>query len=509
MTKSRSIALIIFSLVLLGIFEGLWLKRIWLEQYEKLQQETNYLFQQSVTALQDSMLRQSMRSLDIQLDQPALKKRRFQFQATTDNPFPADSLSRAFGLEHSTKILLRIDSTKTSSWLAADSLTADQQLQVYVVQTGSNDSTAFAGLDRVLTELPGQIRLPESGRQVFKLEKNMIPIDRLEKTYRKNLLAAGIPLDFAIVYKDEPPFGNPSGGIVTKPVLAGLLVHQYYAAHFTDYQAYLLRQILPALAFALLLFGVTAAAFLLIYRSMRHQQRLTRLKNEFISNITHELKTPITTVGVALEALSSFDIRNNPEKSREYLQHSKQELDRLSLLVEKVLRLSMFDEQETRLKTELFDLALVVHQVVAAMRLQAERAGAHVQVLIPETVSFQFNGDKLHLSSVIFNLLDNALKYTSQHPDIHIALEKIDSQIRLTVRDNGTGIPEALQEKVFDKFFRIQEGNRHDVKGHGLGLSYAAMVVRQHQGRIWVESNPGGGAAFFVQFPAREIQDVG
>ena len=501
MAKSRSIALIIFSLVLLGIFEGLWLQRIWREQYEKLQQETNYIFQQSVTALQDSMLRKSMRSLEIQPDQPARTKRRFQFR-TTDSTFSGDSVARAFGLEHNTKILLRIDSAETGSWLPADSLTPDQQFQVFVVQTGSTDSTAFAGLDRVLTELPGQILLPESGRQVFKLEKNIIPIVRLEKAYRKNLLAAGIPLEFDIIYKDKPPLNNPSGGILTKPVLAGLLVHQFYAAYFANYQTYLLRQILPALAFALLLFGVTAAAFLLIYRSMRHQQRLTRLKNEFISNITHELKTPITTVGVALEALSGFDIRNNPEKSREYLQHSKQELDRLSLLVEKVLRLSMFEEQETRLKKEFFDLAPVVHQVVSAMRLQAERAGAAIHVQVPETASFQLNGDKLHLSSVIFNLLDNALKYTSQHPEIHISLEKkIDDQIWLTVRDNGIGIPEALQDKIFDKFFRVQEGDQHDVKGHGLGLSYAAMVVRQHQGRIWVESAPGAGTTFFVQFP--------
>lgn len=504
MTKTRSIALIIISLVLLGIFEGLWLQRIWREQYEKLQQETNYIFQQSVAALQDSMLHQSMHSLEIQPDQPARVKRKFEFR-TTDQKFPGDSVLRAMNVESSTKILVRFDSAGTGNWLQADSVPHNQQFQVYVVQTGLNDSTSFAGLDQVLTGLPGQFQLPASGRQVFKLEKNIIPILRLEKTYRENLLASGIPLEFDIVYKDKPPFSNPSGGILTKPVVAGLLVHQVYAAYFEHYQAYLLRQILPALGFALLLFGVTAAAFLLIYRSMRHQQRLTRLKSEFISNITHELKTPITTVGVALEALSGFDMRNNPEKSREYLQHSKQELDRLSLLVEKVLRLSMFEEQETRLKTEFFDLTPVIHQVVSAMQLQAERAGAVVHVHIPETESFQLSGDKLHLSSVIFNLLDNALKYTSQHPEIFISLEKIEDQIRLTVRDNGIGIPAELQDKVFDKFFRVQEGDRHDVKGHGLGLSYAAMVVRQHRGRIWAESTPGVGTTFFVQFPGQEL----
>lgn len=503
MAKSRSITLIIFSLVLLGIFEGLWLQRIWREQYEQLQQETNYIFQQSVSALQDSMLRQSMRSLEIQPDQPARVKRKFEFRAA-DRKFASDSVFRAMGMESSTKILLRFDSSDTGNWLQADSVPHNQQFQVYVVQSGSSDSTTFAGLDHVLTELPGQFQLPASGRQVFKLEKNIIPILRLEKTYRANLLAAGIPLEFDIVYKDAPPFNNPSGGILTKPVVAGLLVHQVYAAYFEHYQSYVLRQILPALAFALLLFGVTAAAFLLIYRSMRHQQRLTRLKNEFISNITHELKTPITTVGVALEALSGFDMRNNPEKSREYLQHSKQELDRLSLLVEKVLRLSMFEEQETRLKTEFFDLVPVVYQVVSAMRLQAERAGAVVHIQVPDAEPFHLTGDKLHLSSVIFNLLDNALKYTSQHPEIFIALERVENQIRLTVRDNGIGIPAPLQDKIFDKFFRVQAGDRHDVKGHGLGLSYAAMVVRQHRGRIWVESTPGAGTTFFVQLPGLE-----
>jgi len=500
MTKPNSIALIIISLVLLAIFELLWLQRVWREQYDRLEQETNYLFQQAISTLQDSLVQQSMRSHNVQTGMPDQAQRTIRFRSK-GSLLPSDTIVQRLKMESSAKIMLRMDSTTTTDWRPADS--ADlSQFQVFVIRTTDHDSASFTGLDRLLTDLPGKFQLPVSGRQVFTFEKNTIPISGLKKAYRANLRAAGIPLEFDLVHQDSLPFAKPARGFFTKPALAGLLVHHFYTAYFQSYHGYLLRQILPSLAFALLLFGVTATAFLLIYRSMRQQQRLTRLKNEFISNITHELKTPITTVGVALEALNSFDVRNNPEKSREYLAHSKRELDRLSLLVEKVLRLSMFEEQEPRLKLETFDLAAVVQQVAAAMSLQAERVGAAIHIQLPENDPVYLHGDRLHLSSVIFNLLDNALKYTSRHPVIHISLEKINERVSLQVRDNGIGIPEALHDKVFDKFFRVQDGDRHDVKGHGLGLSYAAMVVRQHQGRIWVESTPGIGSTFIAEFQA-------
>ena len=193
------------------------------------------------------------------------------------------------------------------------------------------------------------------------------------------------------------------------------------------------------------------------------------------------------------------------EKTREYLTLSKLELDRLSLLVDKVLRLSMFEETEPHLQPEPLDLGALALQVTAAMALQAERAGARIHTDGLKQHEFIVLGDRLHLSSVIFNLLDNAIKYTSGTPDIHIAIEKTPEIVRLCVRDNGIGIPPDYQDKVFEKFFRVPSGGTHNVKGHGLGLSYVSRVVRQHGGDIRLESIPGRGSAFVVELPATKL----
>jgi signal transduction histidine kinase len=191
-----------------------------------------------------------------------------------------------------------------------------------------------------------------------------------------------------------------------------------------------------------------------------------------------------------------------PEQAREYLDISKLELQRLALLVDKVLRLSMFEEKQPRLQLEPLDLAALVRQVLSALRLQAESAGAGIHFETKENLPI-VNGDRLHLTSVVFNLVDNALKYRiKERPEIRISLNSLpENKICLTVQDNGIGIAPEYQSRVFEKFFRVPEGNVHNVKGHGLGLSYVAEVIRQHGGSIRVESQPGEGSAFVVELP--------
>ncbi len=499
--KQRPLWLILISLISLGVFEGIWLRKVWQEQYDNLVQETDYVFQQTVSTLQDSMVRRSLVKsgmAETALDScyPPLPFK------NNEMPLPPEGqLVPRIPLRGDAQMVIRMGD-KANFTVKEDSIRYDQ-VQVFIATaTDSFPADLSKRADRQLIRLTQQMSGTDNFNQIFRLQKSTISITELENSYRENLRKAGIALPFEIIHRDSLPFVPAAGAILTQPAVAGLLVHRFYAAHFGDYQMFLLRRSLPALFFALLLFGITSVAFLLIYRSLRQQQRLTRLKNEFISNITHELKTPITTVGVALEALSDFEALQNPEKTREYLSLSKLELDRLSLLVEKVLRLSMFEEQPPSLKPETIDLAALLRQVVAAMTLQAERAGAVITVNIPEDSDFTFQGDRLHLSSVIFNLLDNALKYTEGKPLIVITLEKQPGTILLSVRDNGIGIPADLQARVFDKFFRVPRNNRHDVKGHGLGLNYTAHVVRQHGGTIRVESTEGEGTVFTVELPA-------
>ena len=241
-------------------------------------------------------------------------------------------------------------------------------------------------------------------------------------------------------------------------------------------------------------------AFGFIYRAWRKQQRLTAIKNDFISNITHELKTPITTVGVAIEALSSFDALSDPARTKEYLQISKQELNRLSILVDKVLKMSLFEKQEPELKLESIDLKQLIEEILASMKLQFEKYRAQIQ-FNTSGQNFELQADRIHLTNVLYNLIDNALKYSPERPAIQIDLAAGPSQLELQVSDRGIGIPAEFKDKIFDRFFRVPKGDAHNVKGYGLGLAYVASVVRQHRGQIGVESQAGVGSRFTLSLP--------
>lgn len=262
---------------------------------------------------------------------------------------------------------------------------------------------------------------------------------------------------------------------------------------------YLMKRISIPILLSLSIVGFTIFSFVLLYKNILKQKKLAEIKNDFISNITHELKTPIATVSVAVEALRNFSSSISPERSKEYLDISANELQRLSLLVDKVLKLSMFEKKEIDLKYEPVDMQHLIHEVTSSLRLQFEKYGATVSVAADGDTTLE--GDRLHLVSVIFNLLDNALKYSRENPRIKIDVAGNAQKITLTVTDNGIGIPDEYREKIFEKFFRVPTGNLHNAKGYGLGLSYVAQVVEKHKGSIKVESAEGGGSKFAIILP--------
>ena len=266
---------------------------------------------------------------------------------------------------------------------------------------------------------------------------------------------------------------------------------------------YLLKRISLPILFSVILLGITLLSFILLYRNIVRQQRLAALKNEFISNITHELKTPIATVGVAIEALKNFNAIRDPERTKEYLDISTNELHRLGLLVDKVLKLSMFEKKGIELKYESLNLKELVDEVLASLKLQLEKKKAGVSVI--ENGDMQLQGDRTHLLSVIFNLLDNALKYSNGAPVIQLGLSGKENNIILSVSDNGIGIDPAYKDKIFEKFFRVPHGDTHDAKGHGLGLSYVAQVIRKHNGTIDCQSRPGTGTTFTITLPKQSV----
>jgi two-component system, OmpR family, phosphate regulon sensor histidine kinase PhoR len=222
-----------------------------------------------------------------------------------------------------------------------------------------------------------------------------------------------------------------------------------------------------------------------------------------VSNVTHELKTPISTVSVAIEALSNFNVLQNPAQTKEYLEISKNELNRLTILVDKVLKMSIFEQKDLALKTEPINFKSLIENVLATMKLQFEKY--HAQVDFDFTGNhFSLEGDAIHLTNVVYNLLENALKYSSE-PIISIRLAEENQSICLKIQDNGIGISEEYLPKIFDKFFRVPTGNVHNTKGYGLGLSYVKSVVEKHKGTIAVTSKTGTGSCFIINLPSNKV----
>lgn len=354
------------------------------------------------------------------------------------------------------------------------------------------------------------IRMPDSNNHALKVLysvdslQDSLKMPEIIKAFSATLKKQKLNIPFSIVKLDSAQFKE-------EPELTDVTVEFIhpvtYRMSLGNTASYLFKRISLPIIFSLFLVGVTIFSFVLLYRNLLRQQRLAEIKNEFISNISHELKTPIATVGVAIEALKNFNAIHDPQKTKEYLDISSNELQRLGLLVDKVLRLSMFEKRQIELNKEDFDLKVLTQEVLDSMRLLFEKNKAVVN-FTTEGNNFIINADKLHITSVIYNLLDNAIKYSKEDPVINVFLSsKQDPQsqtiLELKINDNGIGIAKEYDTKIFDKFFRVPTGNKHMVKGYGLGLSYVSEIMKRHMGNIYVESELGKGSTFTVNLPAQ------
>lgn len=331
-----------------------------------------------------------------------------------------------------------------------------------------------------------------------------IPLSRIDSAYKKELAKNNIALAFSLRSgKDDSLHRRDTASaaaFTTRPEFVGFVHPSWYQAQFENPVTFLIKRISPQILFSLFMVAFTSIAFVFLYRNLAAQRRLTEMKNDFISNITHELKTPIATVSVAVEALRNFGGMQDPARTKEYLDISAAELQRLGLLVDKVLKLSLFENRELELKKEEVDLKQLTEEVLNTMKLQFEKHHARVNLEL-QGLYFNVQADRLHVTSVIYNLLDNAIKYSDDHPDITVNLRHETDAVLLSVTDRGMGIPSNFRDKIFDKFFRVPTGDRHNIKGYGLGLSYVAHVMKQHGGSISVDSEPGKGSTFTVKFP--------
>jgi two-component system phosphate regulon sensor histidine kinase PhoR len=230
------------------------------------------------------------------------------------------------------------------------------------------------------------------------------------------------------------------------------------------------------------------------------QKRLSEMKNDFINNMTHEFKTPISTISLACEAIREDEITRTPGFFRNYLNIIKEENKRLENLSEKILQTAVIEKGQLKMKKEKVDFHHIITDVIKNIRIQVEIKDG---VIIKDFKASQpfLEGDKVHLTNLVYNLLDNANKYSPRRPVIKVRTENTPTGITLTIEDNGIGISKAEQKKIFDKLYRVPTGNIHEVRGFGLGLSYVKAIVSEHKGKISIESELNKGSTFRIFLP--------
>ena len=260
----------------------------------------------------------------------------------------------------------------------------------------------------------------------------------------------------------------------------------------------------PVLILSMLLILIILGTFIYSIRVIQNQKKNTRIKTDFINNMTHELKTPIATIGLACEALTDKNIKLDKSSQNRFLTTIKSENVRLGKLVENVLESSVSVKASPELKLEVFNIEEVIKKAIKSIQISYNTRNGKIKTdfLAQNKI---IEADKLHITNVIHNLLDNSLKYSSKSPLVTISTRDVIGGLIIRIKDNGIGIAKDNHKRIFEKLFRVPTGDLHNVKGFGLGLSYVKSIIDLHKGKIMVESKLGNGSTFTVNLKSSKI----
>jgi two-component system phosphate regulon sensor histidine kinase PhoR len=232
------------------------------------------------------------------------------------------------------------------------------------------------------------------------------------------------------------------------------------------------------------------------------QKRLSEIQKDFINNMTHEFKTPISTIGISANVLSNSEITNDPLRLQNYATIIADQNKRLENQIEKVLQVASIEKNKLHLKFESIDLHNLIHEVCHSFQLTINEQGGEIKLELDASDPI-IMADRLHFSNVLYNLIDNAIKYSREAPDI-LVKSAVNEEINVIIKDKGIGIEKKYMHKIFDKFFRIPTGNIHNIKGFGLGLNYVKNIIDSHKWKLFVKSKPNEGSEFEISIPINQ-----
>lgn len=395
---------------------------------------------------------------------------------------------------------------------------------IIVIRRGggkSSDTINFSEFSSMASRKKLEQSMKESQVMINTLMKKMLLEDvpfrerveqeQLEEVLSRNLVDRGISLDYEYtvlrdnnkeVYSSEN-FDTSTDHYYFRTALMKNEIQDeetYLYVYFPG-QKSLVRGSLgflgtSSLVLTLLMVVLFTFALYVIFR----QKRLSDIKNDFVNNMTHELKTPISTISLASQMLSDNSIPDEKKNLGHISRIIQTESKRLGYQVERVLQMAVLDQGHLVLKKEPISMHEIITTVLQNFRLQVESKQGRLEV-VDESTEDMVEGDKVHMMNVVTNLVDNAVKYSREHPEILVKMRNVTGNFRFSVHDNGIGISKDDQKKVFDRFYRVSTGNVHDVKGFGLGLSYVKLIIEQHGGKIRLSSELNKGTTFVITIP--------
>jgi len=464
--------LMVISQLMLIAFTGKWLVSQYTEEKAYLRDKLESIYNQTSTQLVDSLinLNFSVPIKDLMAPQKSGKERAaVMFNTGIPDTFP-------YRAGQTSTIIIKGNQAITTA--------NPPDSNIYLARASTFDSlppvTAMS-----VRQLVAQLKMP-SGEPVFLVRDSAKSLDWFAKKLQKQHL----PLTVHWTMPEQP-----SMGIVLPTEFKSNL-------QITGYRPFLLKKISTQIGFSILLVLLCGCAFSMSYITVSRQIRLSAQKDSFISNMSHELKTPVATVKIAIEALKDFNGLEDPVKTHDYLQMATWEINRLETLIGNVLNSMQQDEGRIRMAQQDIPINQLLQDIIQGMQPLFLKHGKTMQLTLPDK-ALCTTGDPIHLQGALYNIIDNAIKYGG--PDIRVTASHTGNHIHIHISDNGKGIPPEYRNKIFEKFFRIPSGNVHDVKGYGLGLNYAKYVVTAHAGQIYQQNNPEGGALFSITLPIKRM----
>jgi two-component system, OmpR family, phosphate regulon sensor histidine kinase PhoR len=405
------------------------------------------------------------------------------------------------------------------SWFKNLLIVQEQQLEYRIERAGmiaASDLAKYVPSHQQTTPFPGADPYNPTGKSVLARYFSASELrERIQKIFNENGLKH-VDFEFALVANGNADLQSPrffeevqdsaNNKMRLTPLStgsefdSGLLPNEHLVIVVLDFQDELYQSLTWMILGAVLFTLIILTAFFLTVRTLLTQKKLSEIKSDFINNMTHEFKTPLATISLAVDALKNERVQHDKEKMQYFGNIIKEENRRMNKHVETILQAALMDKQELKLNFKSIHAHEVISKVVDNFRLQLEEKTGKIELTLNARADL-INADEVHFTNLVSNLVDNAIKYSKEELFIRVYTHCTNRHFILRVEDNGIGMSKESVKRIFEKFYRAHTGNIHNVKGFGLGMSYVKTVVDAHKGKIRVDSALGRGSVFTVELP--------